>query len=131
MEKKLSKVEDLAERLVLLQTKLEGISQEISQLRQTDVAPDGCWILRYQSRGKGGTYWYYKWQSKEPIFVTKTGQKSCHKYIGKAGSKEFFRAVEMMLGRTKIEAFDQVIHTLELARMDLIEEATRYQKKKS
>ena len=39
--------------------------------------------------------------------------------------------ITMMLARTKIEAFDQVIHTLELARIDLIEEATRYQKKKS
>jgi hypothetical protein len=131
MGKKVSKTDDLAVRIQQLEAKRQSISQEISQLRKMDVAPAGCWIVRYQARGAGGTYWYYKWQSKEPIFVTKTGQKSCHKYIGKAGSKEFFRAVEMMLGRTKIEAFDQVIHTLELARMDLVEEAARYQKKKS
>ncbi len=86
--------------------------------------------MRYQARGRGGTYWYYKWQSKEPIFVTKKGEKSCHQYIGKAGSSAFFHAVEMMLTRTKIEAFDQVLNTLELARMDLVEEATRAQQKK-
>ena len=44
-------------------------------------------LERYQARGTGGTYWYYKWQSKERIFVTKSGQKSCYQYIGKAGSR--------------------------------------------
>ena len=130
MVKKVSQSDDLAVRIEKLSAKLEAISQEISQLNQMDVAPPGCWIVRYQARGTGGTYWYYKWQSKEPIFVTKSGQKSCHQYIGKAGSSAFFRAVEMMLARTKIEAFDQVIHTLSLARMDLVEEATREQQKK-
>lgn len=42
---------------------------------QGKIAPNGCWIVRYRARGKGGTYWYYKWQSPEPIFVTKDGQK--------------------------------------------------------
>ena len=125
-----SKTDDLAVRIQQLEAKRQAISQEISQLRKMDVAPAGCWIVRYQARGAGGTYWYYKWQSKEPIFVTKKGEQSCHQYIGKAGSSAFFHAVEMMLARTKIEAFDQVINTLELARIDLIEEATRAQQKK-
>jgi hypothetical protein len=80
------------------------------------------------SRGRGGTYWYYKWQSHEAIFVTKEGKKSCHKYIGKAGSPAYLKAVEMLVHRTKIEGLEQAIHTLELGLSDLVEEATRHQK---
>ena len=81
--------------------------------------------MRYRARGKGGTYWYYKWQSSEAIFITKTGKKSRYKYIGKAGSPAFIKAVEMMMRRTKIESLQQVHHTLELCLSDLLEEATK------
>ena len=84
--------------------------------------------MRYRAKGKGGTYWYYKWQSSEPIFVTKTGKNSCHQYIGKAGSPAFLKAVEMMKNRTKIEALQQVLHTLELGLGDLVDEANRINK---
>lgn len=119
---------DLAHRIELLQAKREEINQEISTLLKSDVAKSGCWIVRYRAKGKGGAYWYYKWQSGSPIFVTKNGSKSCHQYIGKAGSPAFFLAVEMMKNRTKIEALNQVLHTLELGLNDLVEEATRYRK---
>ena len=76
-----------------------------------------------------GTYWYYKWQSREAIFVTKSGKKSRHKYIGKAGSPAFILAVEMMKSRTKVEGLQQVRHTLELGLEDLVEEASRFQEK--
>ena len=46
-------------------------------------------------------------------------------YIGKAGSIAFLEAVEMLRNRTSISALEQVLHTLELARLDLVEEATR------
>ena len=85
--------------------------------------------MRYRAKGKGGAYWYYKWQSSDPIFVTKTGKKSCHQYIGKAGSPAFLKAVEMMKNRTKIDALQQVLHTLELGLEDLVEEANRINKK--
>jgi predicted Co/Zn/Cd cation transporter (cation efflux family) len=62
------------------------------------------------------------------MFVTKHGKQSCHKYIGKAGSPAFIKAVEMMIRRTKIESLQQVRHTLELGLLDLIEEATRDEK---
>jgi BMFP domain-containing protein YqiC len=119
---------DLAHRIELLQAKREEINQEISTLLKSDIAEESCWIVRYRAKGKGGAYWYYKWQSGTPIFVTKNGSKSCHKYIGKAGSPAFLKAVEMMKNRTKIEALNQVLHTLELGLNDLVEEATRYQK---
>ena len=120
---------DLVERIEKLQKKREEIEQEIEQLKkQGEFAPDGAWIVRYRAKGKGGAYWYYKWQSKQAIFITKKGEVSCHKYIGKAGSKAFISAVEMMQRRTKIEALQQVQHTLDLGLMDLVEESTRMKK---
>jgi hypothetical protein len=120
------KESDLAERIGELQEKRESIEKEILALKnQGEIAPNGAWIVRYRARGQGGTYWYYKWQSKQAIFITKKGNNSCHKYIGKPGSSAFMKAVEMMLRRTKIEALQQVQYTLDLGLMDLIEESTR------
>ncbi len=130
MPKNKSKKEsDLAERIEELQEKRESIEKDILRLKnQGEIAPEGAWIVRYRARGQGGTYWYYKWQSKQPIFITKKGNNSCHKYIGKAGSSAFMKAVEMMLRRTKISALQQVQYTLDLGLMDLIEESTRINK---
>ncbi len=130
MDKIKSKKEsELAERIGELQQKRELIEKDILRLKnEGEIAPDGAWIVRYRARGQGGTYWYYKWQSKQAIFITKKGNNSCHKYIGKAGSSAFMKAVEMMLRRTKIEALQQVQYTLDLGLMDLIEESTRINK---
>ncbi len=122
------KQSDLVKRLEQLQAKRKEIKQEIEEILASDVAQNGCWIVRYRAKGKGGAYWYYKWQSRESIFVTKNGNFSCHQYIGKAGSPAFLKAVEMMRNRTKVEALEQVLHTLELGLSDLFEEITRYQK---
>ena len=123
------KQQDLATRLEQLKSLFTLIQQEIEQLSSRgELAPNGAWIVRYQARGRGGTYWYYKWQSHEAIFVTKEGKKSCHKYIGKAGSPAYLKAVERLMRRTKIEGLEQALHTLELGLSDLVEEATRHQK---
>ena len=117
---------DLADRVEKLQSLIDEIQLEIDELKtNSSVAPDDCWIVRFRAKGKGGAYWYYKWQSTKPIFVTKKGNSSCHKYIGKAGSPAFLKAVSMMRNRTKISALQQVLHTLELGRLDLVEEASR------
>ena len=123
------KQQDLANRLEELKSMFKDLEQEIEQInKQGELAPNGAWIVRYQARGRGGTYWYYKWQSRQAIFVTKEGKSSSHKYIGKAGSPAFLKAVEMMVRRTKVEGLQQVLHTLELGLLDLVEEATRLTK---
>ena len=104
----------------------DEISQEIEAIRASAaLAPPACGIVRFRAKGQGGAYWYYKWQSPQPIFVTKKGNSSRYKYIGKAGSEAFLEAVEMMKNRTKISALEQILHTLELGRLDLVEEASR------
>jgi hypothetical protein len=120
------KSSDLPQRLAQVYAFLQEINQEISDLESLEnLAPEGAWIVRYRAKGRGGAYWYYKWQAKEPIFLTKNGERSRHKYIGKAGNQVFLEAVEMMKRRTKIESLQQVRHTLELALVDLIDEATK------
>ena len=126
-QKDLKKSQDLGSRFEKVKWLFNEIEKEIEfQKNQGELAPDGAWIVRYQARGQGGTYWYYKWQSRSAIFITRDGKKSCHKYIGKAGSPAFMAAVEMMMRRTKIESLQQVRHTLELGLSDLVEEATRH-----
>jgi len=121
-----NKQQDLEVRLEELKYLFAQIDQEIELLNQQgELAPPGCWIVRYRARGKGGTYWYYKWQSRKAIFVTKEGKNSCHQYIGKSGSPAFNKAVSMFIRRTKIEGLQQARHTLELGLSDLLEEATR------
>ena len=117
---------DLADRIGKVQALIEELSREIEAIKaNSPVAPPTCGIVRFRAKGKGGAYWYYKWQSPQPIFVSKRGYSSRYKYIGKAGSPAFLSAVEMMRNRTQISALEQVRHTLELGREDLLEEASR------
>ena len=125
-KKRASKAGDLAARIESIKALFTSLEKEIETLRETgEIAQPGCWIVRYRARGTGGDYWYYKWQSHDPIFVTKEGKPSCHKYIGKAGSPAFMKAVDMVQRRTKIEGLQQSLYTVELALSDLVEEATR------
>jgi hypothetical protein len=124
--RKSKKSGDLGNRLDSIKELFTSLEKDRETLRESgEIAPSGCWIVRYQARGTGGTYWYYKWQSHDPIFVTKEGKMSCHKYIGKAGSPAFMKAVDMVMRRTKIEGLQQSLYTVELALSDLVEEATR------
>jgi hypothetical protein len=117
---------DLADRIEKVIALIDEISREIESIQVNSlVAPPACSLVRFRAKGKGGAYWYYKWQSPQPIFVTKKGNSSRYKYIGKAGSPAFLEAIEMMRNRTQISALQQVLHTLELGREDLLEEASR------
>ncbi len=117
---------DLADRIDKVQALIDEISREIDTIKaHSPIAPPACGIVRFRAKGKGGAYWYYKWQSPKPIFVTKRGNSSRYKYIGKAGSPAFLEAISMMRNRTQISALEQVRHTLELGREDLLTEASR------
>ena len=63
--------------------------------------------------------------SHDPIFVTKNGNPSRHKYLGKAGSEAYLKAVEALSRRGRIEALDRALNTLLMGLSDLVEEASR------
>ncbi len=120
---------DLASRIEDNNRQLASFVQKREKIkREGEIAPPGCWIVRYQARGRGGRYWYYKWMAAEQIFISQKGEPSSSKYIGKAGSEAYLKAIEMLYRRGQIEAIETAIKTLSQGLEDLVEEATRDQK---
>jgi hypothetical protein len=58
MSDKTYKLEQRADRIADAIAKLSSQIQQIES--EGEVAPAGCCVLRYQARGRRGTYWYYK-----------------------------------------------------------------------
>ncbi|MGB5633135.1 MAG: hypothetical protein WBM44_23270 [Waterburya sp.] len=121
---------DLATRLDELKHLIKQLQQDLENIRdEGEIAPSGCWIVRYQAKGqKGGRYWYYKWMSHEPIFITKNGNPSRHQYLGKAGTEAYLKAVEALSRRGRIEALERAMSTLSRGLEDLVEETSRLHK---
>lgn len=124
MNSKKTNPEDLATRVEALSALLTRLEQELQSLSSSDaIAPHGCWITRYQARGKTKSYWYYKLQSIDPIFPTATGKKTRYKHLGKAGSKAYLEAVTQILRRATFDGLQQAINTLKAGWQELSEEA--------
>lgn len=104
------------------------IEQEIqSIIASGQVAPGGCWIVRYLAKGRHHTYWYYKLQATKPIFLTKTdGKGSRYQHLGKAGSQAYLDALEQITRRAKIEALDRAVEILNQGLKDLVEETSKH-----
>ena len=121
---------DLARRIEENNKQLADYVEKLEQIKaEGKIALPSCWIVRYQSKGRGGTYWYYRWMSSDTVFVNSKGKPSSSKYIGKAGSKAYLDAVSMVARRGQIEAIERAINTLSQGLEDLVEEATRFTKK--
>ena len=91
-----------------------------------EVAPPGCWIVRYQARGRKSRYWYYKLHSTAEIFPTRDPRKkSRYKHLGKAGSPAYLEGVAQVLRRTQIDGLSRAIQTLKSGLMDLADEAEK------
>ena len=105
--------------------------QQINELMESgEVAPPGCWIVRYQARGRKARYWYYKLHSTEKIFPTRNPEiNSKYKHLGKAGSPAYLDGVASVLRRTQIEGLSRAIQTLKSGLMDLADEMEKTQKK--
>lgn len=120
---------NLSKRILDLNQKLASVVQEIEEIKaEGDIAPASCGMVRYQAKGRGGRYWYYKWMATEAIFVNQKGQSSKSKYIGKAGSDTYLKALSSWERRGKIEILERLINLLSQSLEDLVEEATRSKK---
>ena len=124
MDTKRPKTEDLAHRLGSLTARLTELeAQAQSLLAEGEMAPPCCWITRYQARGHTKNYWYYKWQSQEPVFPKANGEKTRYQHLGKAGSQAYLEAVNQTVRRATYEGLQQAISTLRTGLADLSEEA--------
>ncbi|KAB8330446.1 hypothetical protein SD80_029885 [Scytonema tolypothrichoides VB-61278] len=129
-DRKLSAQENLHTRIDQVALAQERLEQEVAAIRSVgQVAPPGCWIVRYLARGRKEFYWYYKLHATDPIFPTKTdGKLSKYKHLGKAGSPAYLEAIEQITARAKISALDRSIETLKQGLKDLVEETSKYNK---
>ncbi|GAX44243.1 hypothetical protein NIES4075_52610 [Tolypothrix sp. NIES-4075] len=125
-----SSQEELNGRIEKVASFKERLEQEIQAIMTSQtVANHGCWIARYLAKGRKGFYWYYKLQAQVPIFPTLTdGKLSRYKHLGKAGSQQYINALEQITARSKIDALDRSIETLNQGLKDLIEETSKYKK---
>ena len=115
---------EIAKLIALYQQQINDISES------GEVAPPGCWIVRYQARGRKTRYWYYKLHSTEKIFPTRNPEiNSKYKHLGKAGSPDYLKAVASVLRRAQIEGLSRAIQTLKSGLMDLADELEKTQKK--
>lgn len=114
----------IAQLIALYQQQINDI------LESGEVTPSGCWIVRYQARGRKTRYWYYKLHSTEEIFPTRNPEKnSKYKHLGKAGSPAYLDGVESVLRRAQIDGLERAIKTLKSGLMDLADEREKTQKK--
>ena len=83
-----------AERLLQTINILEENVRQIKELGK--LAPDGCYVSRYQARGQKKAYWYYKLHASTPIFpkVNSPTELSRYLHLGAAGSSAHVDAVK-------------------------------------
>jgi len=115
------KTDDVIKRAELLQQAIATLQLQIQQIQALgEVAPPGCCVLRYQARGKNGTYWYYKLHATQAIFPTTQPNKlSKYKHLGKAGSPAHIDAVLSVARRTQIDYLTSCIDSLRQNWVDL------------
>jgi hypothetical protein len=67
--------EELLQRAERISAAIATLKAQIQQVEASrEIAPAGCCVLRYQARGKQGTYWYYKLHACAAIFRGKSSE---------------------------------------------------------
>ncbi len=118
------KTGELEQRADRLADAIAMLSSQIQQIESKgEAAPSGCCVLRYQARGKRGTYWYYKLHAQEAIFPTLLGEMSKYKHLGKAGSAAHIEAVMQVARRTQIDGLERMLAALTQCWSDLYDYA--------
>ncbi|MDJ0577816.1 MAG: hypothetical protein QNJ65_21975 [Xenococcaceae cyanobacterium MO_234.B1] len=113
---------DKLQRAERLQEAIATLEERIRQLKQEgELAPDGCYVARYQARGQRKAYWYYKLQASTPIFPTASspGKSSRYKHLGAAGSAAHVDAVIQVVRRVQVDELQKAIDSLKESWLDL------------
>lgn len=113
---------NLAKRAERLTITIAALKVKIQQIYdEGEVAPQGCYVARYQVRQQQKIYWYYKLQATEPIFeqAKDRQKKSKYKHLGRAGSEEHITAVVQVVRRSQIDELERTINSLTNSLLDL------------
>ncbi len=121
---------DLSQRILDINQKLASVVQELEEIKgEGEIAPPSCWIVRNKRQRKGRVLLVLQMDGKRSDFhQSKTNKMRPSKYIGKAGSEDYLKAVSSGQRRGKIEANKRIINILSQGLEDLVEEATKGQK---
>lgn len=106
---------DLAKRAERLTATISALKVKIQQIfDEGEVAPNGCYVARYQVRQRQKIYWYYKLQATEPIFeeASDRQKKSKYKHLGRAFCVEHITAVVQVARRTQVDELERTINCL-------------------
>ncbi len=102
-----------------LQQRLKSISQQITQLKKGEIAPDNTWIQKFYVPKKGKRYEYYRLM-KACDRKSKTGkiQGKVEQYLGKLGSKLYKRFKAAIDRRNQLKRLQRIYQRL-LALLEL------------
>ena len=69
------------------------------------VAPPGCYVARYQTKGAKHHYWYYQLKAQTAIFpkTNKKNEYSRFQHLGKTGSQAHIDGVLAVVRRVQID----------------------------
>jgi hypothetical protein len=121
MPKKASKIEinQRAERIQAAIAQLSKIKTEIEA--QGEIAPQGCYVARYQARGQKYRYWYYQLKAPEAIFLKTNSENEYSRYqhLGSSGSEAHINGVLAVVRRVQIDELTKAIDGLKESWLDL------------
>lgn len=113
---------NLAKRAERLTATIATLKVKIQQIYdEGEVAPQRCYVARYQVRQQQKIYWYHKLQATEPIFeqAKDPQKKSKYKHLGRAGSEEHITPVIQVVRRNQIDELERTINSLTNSLLDL------------
>ncbi len=125
-KEKLERAERLLQTINILEENVRQIKE------QGKLAPDGCYVSRYQARGQKKAYWYYKLHASTPIFpkVKNPTELSRYLHLGGAGSADHVDAVLQVVRRVQVDELQKAIHSLKESWSDLYSDKEEKKKKR-
>lgn len=121
MPRKESQLE-ISDRAERIEQAINYLEKKIAQLEtEGEVAPIGCYVARYQAKGKKHRYWYYQLKAQKAIFpkAKKTDEFSRYQHLGKAGNEAHINAILSVVRRVQIEELKSAIDGLKESWSDL------------
>ncbi|MCU0532637.1 MAG: hypothetical protein MUD14_01825 [Hydrococcus sp. Prado102] len=113
---------EITQRAERIQAAIAELSRKKSLLEaEGSLAPQGCYVARYQARGQKHRYWYYQLKATSAIFpkTNKDHEDSRFQHLGKAGSQAHIDGVLAVVRRVQIDELTKAIEGLKESWLDL------------
>lgn len=114
--------QDKRERIARLHSAISYLeSQKHLLCGGGELAPQNCWVARYQVRQPRKAYWYYKLHAAKPTFSSTTEPTTLSKYkhLGKAGSQAHIDGVMSVVRRILVDELQRTIDSLKNSLLDV------------